>query len=381
LSDAVAANTRAVKLLITNIQADAEIAGSSAVDIVERAVFYLKDKGRRLTPTPALVTHYLLNAPQAGSGTETYVPLGRLDVFQDPRLVRVGQYEQSGSGRHDAAKVLGPYVQGLLARRRQRRRIAVLLYDATSADKLAQSLLEMIRGGLSDHPVDVTVFCETDEPLDRAFVAALPFALAEVGPLQSAAEEGRLRDALRDGGFEYLVIFESSGMYNGEDVPWLVTHLLGGRLDAVWGSRRLSVRDIEESYRLKYRQRAVSGLVSRIGSHLLSLAYLGLYGRYVSDTLSGARAVRLFDALRLPVGLTHKQANQHLLSALLGRKAEMFEVPVHFYSLSPAQVRRTTAADGLRAVAAILWRRVSPAPALPESGGLHQPADPSQPAQ
>ena len=65
LSDAIAANTRAVKLLITNIQADAEIAGSSAVDIIERAVFYLKDKGRRLTPTPALVTHYLLNAPQS----------------------------------------------------------------------------------------------------------------------------------------------------------------------------------------------------------------------------------------------------------------------------------------------------------------------------
>ena len=88
------------------------------------------------------------------------------------------------------------------------------------------------------------------------------------------------------------MLFESSGMYNGEDVPWLISHLLGGRLDAVWGSRRLSVRDIEESYRLKYRQHAVMGSVSRIGSHVLSLAYLLLYGRYVSDTLSGARVVR-----------------------------------------------------------------------------------------
>ncbi len=180
MSDAIAANARAVKLLITNIQADAEIAGSSAVDIIERAVFYLKDKGRRLTPTPALVTHYLLNAPQSGDAGDTYVPLGRLDALQDPRLVRVGQYEQSGSGRHDAAKVLGPYVASLLARRRQRRRVAILLHDAGSVDKLAQTLLEMVRGGLADQPVDVTVFCETAEPLDRGFVSGLPCTVTEV---------------------------------------------------------------------------------------------------------------------------------------------------------------------------------------------------------
>jgi hypothetical protein len=198
--------------------------------------------------------------------------------------------------------------------------------------------------------------------------------VTEIASLDDPAEDRRLRAALVDGGFEHLMLFESSGMYNGEDVPWLISHLLGGRLDAVWGSRRLSVRDIEESYRLKYRQRVVMGWVSRIGSHVLSLAYLLLYGRYVSDTLSGARVVRVADAVRIPVPLVHKQANQYLLSGLLRRKAEMFEVPVHFYSLSPAMVRRTTFADGVAAVGTILWRRFGPAssdaPAV-----RHEPAD------
>jgi hypothetical protein len=76
-------------------------------------------------------------------------------------------------------------------------------------------------------------------------------------------------------------------MYNGEDVPWLISHLTG-RLDAVWGSRRLSVRDIEESLRLKYRKRAHLALLSSIGSHTLSLLYLALYGA-MSPTRSPAR--------------------------------------------------------------------------------------------
>jgi hypothetical protein len=39
----------------------------------------------------------------------------------------------------------------------------------------------------------------------------------------------------------------------------------------------------------------------------------------------------------------------------------MFEVPVHFYSLSPARVRRTTPGDGLRAIGTIVLRRFGPA--------------------
>jgi 2-phospho-L-lactate transferase/gluconeogenesis factor (CofD/UPF0052 family) len=356
LSEAVAANLRAIKLLITNIQTDAEIAGSSAVDIIERALFYLKDKGRVDLPAPALVTHYLVNDPGASTGGESYVPLGRLDTLLDPRLIRVGQYEEGSSGRHDAGKVLGPFVSGLLTRRRQRRRVAVLLYGAGSADKLAQSLLEMSRGGLSELPVDVTAICETKAALPPGFVSLLPVRVLEVGSLDESANDDRVRDILRGEGSEYVVLFESSGMYNGEDIPWLVNHLTG-RLDAVWGSRRLSVRDIEESYRLKYHRKALQGAASYVGSHVLSLSYLALYGRYVSDTLSGARAVRAADAWDLPVPLTDRYANQHLLSGLLRRKAEMFEIPVHFYSISPDQVRRTTVSDGLGAIAAIVRRR------------------------
>ena len=41
-------------------------------------------------------------------------------------------------------------------------------------------------------------------------------------------------------------------------------------LDAVWGSRRLSVNDVQEAIRLLYRRKWLLGTVSYVGSHVLS---------------------------------------------------------------------------------------------------------------
>jgi 2-phospho-L-lactate transferase/gluconeogenesis factor (CofD/UPF0052 family) len=365
LSDAIAANLDAVKLLVTNIQTDAEITGSSAVDLVDRAVFYLREQGRRQIPAPCLITHYLLNDPAHADTLNPYVPLGRLDSLEDPRLVRVGNYESGGSGRHDAAKVLEPFIQRFVARKRSVQRVAVVLNETRSRNKIAQTVLEMIRGGIRELRVAVTVFHASDSNLDDELVRRLPFRLRSV-----AATEGELdrevRAALAAGDFDYVILFDSSGMYNGEDIAALASHLTLGRLDAVWGSRRLSVRDIEESYRLKYEKKALFGAISYVGSHLLSLLYLGLYGRYISDTLSEARAIRASDALALPCPLTSKLANQYLLPILLRRRAEMQEIPVQFFAISPERVRRTSIGDGLRAirlaVAGRLKRPARPAP-------------------
>ena len=75
------------------------------------------------------------------------------------------------------------------------------------------------------------------------------------------------------------------------------------------------------------------------------------------------RAVRAADALRPRCRSDHKLANQHLLSRLLRRKAEMLEMPVQFFPISPERVKRTTArSTGCRRSATIVWRRFDAAP-------------------
>jgi hypothetical protein len=249
--------------------------------------------------------------------------------------------------------------------------VAVLLHEASTTNKVVQTVLEMVRGGIRELPVELTVFHDGPADVNASFVAPPGFPLRRLEG-DEAERDSTLRTILQEEAFDYVVLFESSGMYNGEDIATLASHLNLGRLDAVWGSRRLSVRDIHQSYRLKYRHRTALGAISYAGSHALSLLYLALFGRYVSDTLSAARAVRVGDAVRVPVPLTHKMANPHLLSALLRREAEMLEVPVQFFSISPEQVRRTTPLDGLRAVMTAVRARLRPAvdaapPAIPHT--------------
>ena len=359
LGEAVAGNLTAMKVLVTNLQPDAEITGSNAVDLLERAVFYLRAKGRSRIPTPFLITHSLLNDPSVPEATRPYVPLGPTDTIEDPRLVRIGNYEDGVSGRHHAARVLEPFISSIVSRR-ERRRVAVLLSDTQSLNKVTQTLLEMVRGGIEHVPLDVTVFYAAPEPLDPTLAARLPLELRHLRD-----GEGAFAGAARDLGFDYVLLFESSGMYRGEETVPLLSQLATGRLDAVWGSRRLSVRDIEESYRFRYSASALSGTVSYLGSYALSVACLMLYGRYITDTLSGVRAIRAADVLDPRIDLGHKNANHLLLSRLLRRKAEILEIPVRFVPLAPDRVKRTSVLEGMRALATLVSRRFSGRPLEP----------------
>ena len=273
--------------------------------------------------------------------TRPYVPLGPTDTIEDPRLVRIGNYEDGVTGRHHAARVLEPFISSIVSRR-ERRRVAVLLSDTVSLNKVTQTLLEMVRGGIEHVPLDVTVFYTAPDPLDPSLAGHLPLELRYLRDGEHA-----FTAAARDRGFDYVLLFESSGMYRGEETVPLLSQLATGRLDAVWGSRRLSVRDIEESYRFRYSASVFAGTVSYLGSYALSLACLTLYGRYITDTLSGVRAIRAGDVFDPCVDLGHKNANHVLLSRLLRRKAEILEMPVRYVPLAPDRVKRTSTIEGI----------------------------------
>lgn len=355
VGSAIASNMTAVKVLVTNIREDAELLDTSAVDITSKALYYLRQKDQLPIPAPFLITHYLLNDPAHDDEDQPYVPLGRLQLFDDPRLVRIANFEQAESGRHDASKILTPFIRTYLERD-TRLRIAIILLDATSLDKVCQTILESSRAGLHELPVEATFLFATAAQLSHEMRERLPFSIENMHRPEVEAADSLLQ-SFRAGSYDAAVLFESSGMYRGEDITNLVALFATGSLDAAWGSRRLSVSDIRQSYHLRYRKHPLIGAVSYAGSYLLSLIFLGLYGRYISDVLSGARAIRTRHLLSDSLRLDDKTLNQRLLCRILRERGEIFETPVRFFSMSPEKAHRTTWWDGLRSIGVILRLR------------------------
>jgi len=358
LGSRIARNLHAAKVLVTNLHEDAEIPDASAVEIVEKALWYLREKGANALPAPCLISHYLINDPEHVERETPYIPLGSLQRLEDPRLVRIANWEDAATGRHDAARVIVPFVEALAARER-RPRVAVLLLETDSRDKLAQSVIEAARAGLANVAVEPTFFYASDASLPSELTSALPFATQNVRANGAREDVAAFRTAVAAGAFEYVVLFESSGMYRGEDLVGLLGLLRGGRVDAAWGSRRLSSQDVRESYRVRFEKSPLAGAISALGSQALSLATLALFGRYVTDTLSGVRAVRREALERAGFALDDKALNHRLIGLVLGSGGELFETPVHFLSMSPEQAKRTTVGEGLRALGALISGRLS----------------------
>lgn len=80
----------------------------------------------------------------------------------------------------------------------------MFLHDAGSPDKLAQTLLEMVRGGLNRLPAAFSVV-HTGAPLDEGFVKTLPFPVVACVGEEAVA-------TLCDGRADCVILFESSGM-------------------------------------------------------------------------------------------------------------------------------------------------------------------------
>ena len=352
LADAISGNVRGLKVLVANIERDVEIPEASALDLTEKALFHLRNKGTLALPAPCLISHSLLNDAEASEREAPYVPLGRLQSVEDPRLVRIADYEHPTQGGHDARKVLLPFIETLAGR--DVPRIAAFLYGADSNDKLVQTSLEAHRSGLHG----VTLWARWPE--GRPKVKNLPPDVLPLDIAKAEASDGRSFEQMLREDYDYVMLFDSSGMYRGEDVVNVASLLRAGTLDAAWGSRRLSASDIRASYQLRYRRALTVGAASWVGSHLLSLAYLALHGRYVSDVLSGVRGFR---AELLPPDFESAapaHLNQMLLSRILRGDGLFFETPVRFFSMSPDRARRTTVAEGLQTLAAVLGDRVRP---------------------
>jgi len=272
-------------------------------------------------------------------------------------LLQIENYEDQLSGVHDANKILTPFINAIESAGSPIK-IAVILHGNISTEKTVQTVMDMARSFSQVKPSQHVVVFYAGSIISMLHKMDLPFEVRHVDADSVGKADESLIYSISTDEFEFVCLLECSGMYHGNDAINLISSIHDRQVNAVWGSRRLSVSDVRASYQFRYQKNWLLGVVSRAGSHLLSLMYLLLYGHFISDTLSGLRIVKAEVLKQSEVGIGHDSFNQLLLCNLLKKKGMVFEMPVGFLPMSPEKVKRTSVLQGLKNIGVILYKRM-----------------------
>ena len=150
-----------------------------------------------------------------------------------------------------------------------------------------------------------------------------------------------IRTALAEAGGRYTTILDADLEYSPGDIPALLEPLARGDADAVYGTRGFQSHS---AYSFWYV----------VGNHAVSLAANIIFNSWVSDIMTGHKALetQLFRSLDLRERGFAIEAE--ITARLLKRGIRIYEVPVTYRARSREEGKKLTALDGLRVLRTLL---------------------------
>lgn len=321
---ALAAAPALVKALVVNLEGDNDIQGLSAEDIADGAMRY-----------GAALTHILLHdqaaLPQGGLTADTY--RGAL-VWRGPLATPTRPHVHNGTA-------VAEHVLGLRSRRAAPSvEIFVdILGRSVASDELIEEFLESDWRGIAAHLT-----------LNR--VAPQQAVVATCNLEGLFPEIAYLRDWLRSGTSDYLVLMTGDGAYRFTDVQAIIRLLeqqqsLGG----VFGSRTQSRRQFITSIRAAYGENRLLYGLGKAAAFFLSTLFYFRTGIIFSDPLTGLRVLR-----RASLANLHEitgDAPLAIVRQLIRQGVEVAELPVLYRTFSGFTDPNWRVRRGLRNLAAL----------------------------
>ncbi len=155
-----------------------------------------------------------------------------------------------------------------------------------------------------------------------------------------------IRTALAAARGSFTTIFDADLEYSPADVPALVEPLRRGDAEAVFGTRA-------------FRSHSAFSFWYVLGNRSVTLAANVLYNAWISDLMTGQKALRteLFRSLDLRERGFAVEAE--IAARLLSRGVRIYEVTVEYRARSREEGKKLTALDGLRVLRTLLRCRLS----------------------
>lgn len=324
---ALAAAPAKAKALVMNLDSDHDIQTLSANDILNRARLY-----------GASVTHVLLDK-------DSRVAAAQLMQARDVEIVRGSFSTRARPQAHNGTAIAD-----------------ALLPLQSDADRNAASVEIFAdihnRSVASDELVEE--FLETDWQGAPACLVLNRVSRPEGDGISTVQQEGLfpetgyLRDWLRRGTSDYLVLMTGDGAYRFRDVQAIIGLLQQQRsLGGVFGSRTQSRRQFITSIQAAYGEKRLLYWLGKAAAFSLSLAFYLRTGVIFSDPLTGLRVFRRQSLTHLP-DVAAGDAPLAVVRRLIRHGVEVAELPVVYRTYSGFTDPHWRIKRGLRNLAGLL---------------------------
>jgi hypothetical protein len=363
VAGAIASNRSADKVFIANIRRDHDIPLDSVNDLADKLLACLRRGATADVQWEEVVSQFLVQ-DQRDRNEEGYIPFDQSSFRHRAETVRVGDWE-SESGGHSGGIVfeeLRQIVQSRIeiALNPLPHLVSIIVPALNEQATVERVLRDLVQLDLSPLGISKEIILVDGGSSDRTLELAR--GIRGVKVLASSHRIGRgeaLRRGVEQARGGQILFYPSDGEYDPEDIPGILSQLLSGRFEAVFGTRNLVILDLKSHLRAVYAESAGLSLLSRYGGMLISILTLVLYDRYITDTLTGLKAFDAAVLRNLQLKSAGVDLEMEIVAKLSRQRRFILEVPVHFKARTRAQGKKMSVADGLWALVALLRFRIA----------------------
>ncbi len=198
-----------------------------------------------------------------------------------------------------------------------------------------------------------------DGSIDKTQEIAKKFANIKVFSKKNAGKGSAVQMGLSHALGDYFIVQDADSEYFAEDIVTMLKCLKENPKAVVYGSRYMSCRLLLDFFGIKiyarYKDQMLSSYIANISINLMTLF---LYGKWLSDTLTGYKLYPSKIIRDMYVKSKGFEADHEMTAKLLRLNVKIIEVPIRYLPRSISEGKKIGWRDGYKAIFTLFKYRI-----------------------